>query len=455
MKIALVSQPIDTLLPPFQNSVGACTYGAACSLAKSHEVTVLGLQDRHDAGGSFWHRGVRFRFLPSTLPDRLLLNLRNKWSKLVQMSSPLSTSAWLFPDYGRQVAAELAKEHYDVIHIQHCSQYVPVIRKLNPGAKIDLQLHAEWFSQCKPSQLATRLQGVDLLSAVSNHITQKTRRDVPSLAGRCETIYNGINIEEFSQERNYQALGQRRIKRIMYAGGVSPHKGLHVLINAFKILVQHYPDVRLDIIGPQGSYPLEETFDLNDRALIQELKPFYTKNTLALLKAKLTGFSSLAGNYISHLKAMIPADLVDKIAFLGMIPRPELVQRYYDADLFVFPPIWDEGFGIPPVEAMAAGAAVVASRSGAIVETVQHGRTGLLVDKNDPSSLADAMMTLLTNDGLREQMGRAGRQQAQEHFTWDGVANVMSDRFRTLLAVNSRDTSASGERAKPVFTIGH
>ena len=54
-----------------------------------------------------------------------------------------------------------------------------------------------------------------------------------------------------------------------------------------------------------------------------------------------------------------------------MIPRPDLIERYYDADVFVFPPVWNEGFGIPPVEAMAAGIPVVASRSGAVVETVR------------------------------------------------------------------------------------
>ena len=443
MKIAFVSQPIDTVLPPFQNSVGACTYGAACALAEANDVTVYGLQSHSITASELSQRGVRFRFLPAAASDRLLFDLRNKYSKITQMSSPISTSGWLFPEYGRRVAHDLANEQFDVIHIQHCSQYVPVIRSLNPRSKIDLQLHAEWFSQCRPQQLAERLRGLDLLSTVSDHITHKTRRDVPSLAERCETIYNGINVDEFSAERDYSASAQRKTKRLMYAGGVSPHKGIHILLDAFKFVAEEYPDVRLDIIGPHGSYPLEETFDMSDRDLLQELAPFYSKDIFAQLMGKLSKSSSNSGSYLSFLKSKLSPEIAAKVAFLGMIPRPELVQHYYDADLFVFPPIWDEGFGIPPVEAMAAGTPVVATRSGAIVETVQHGETGLLVQKNDSRSLAHALLTLLTNDSMRERMGRAGRHRATKHFTWDCAAETMHRRYQTLCFPNANEEARS------------
>ena len=446
MKIAFVSQPIDPILPPFQNSVGACTYGAACSLAKANDVTVYGLQGPNSASETA-HRGVRFRFLPSTASDRLRVGLRRKLSKFVQLSSPLSTSQWFYPDYGRDVARELAAEPFDVIHIQHCSQYVPVVRDLNPRAKIVLHLHAEWFSQCKPASLGTRLRGLNLLTTVSDHITNKTRRDLPAFAGRCETVYNGINVEEFTAEKNYPAAETgSRVKRIMYAGGISPHKGIHVLLDAFKIVAAQYPDVHLDIIGPRGSYPLEETFDLRDRASIENVAPFYAKNRLSLLKSKLSRSAQNSDRYLPYLQSKITGAIADKVAFLGMIPRPELIQHYYDADLFVFPPIWDEGFGIPPVEAMAAGVPVVATRSGAIVETVQHGETGLLVEKNDPRALAQALLALLTDDALRERMGRAGRLRATTRFTWDCAAAKMHSLYHALCSDEAGKKTNSTER---------
>ena len=88
--------------------------------------------------------------------------------------------------------------------------------------------------------------------------------------------------------------------------------------------------------------------------------------------------------------------------------------------------------GMAPVEAMAAGTPVVATRSGALVETVQDGKTGLLVDKNDASTLATAILKLLENDELRESMSRAARQRALEYFTWDRTANLMLQLCKTI-----------------------
>jgi hypothetical protein len=67
MKIAFVNQAVDSILPPYQTSVGACTYGAACCLAKFCEVIVYGLQDSNiGASTDFVERGVSFRFVPSS-----------------------------------------------------------------------------------------------------------------------------------------------------------------------------------------------------------------------------------------------------------------------------------------------------------------------------------------------------------------------------------------------------
>jgi glycosyltransferase involved in cell wall biosynthesis len=122
-----------------------------------------------------------------------------------------------------------------------------------------------------------------------------------------------------------------------------------------------------------------------------------------------------------------------------------LLEHYFNADIFVFPPIWNEGFGIPPVEAMAAGVPVVATRSGAVVETVKHNETGFLVEKNDPQALAQAMSILLESDTLREAMGRAARRRAFERFTWDGVAKAMYSRYQALCAKGSVSVSQSKE----------
>ena len=130
-------------------------------------------------------------------------------------------------------------------------------------------------------------------------------------------------------------------------------------------------------------------------------------------------------------------DLTSKVTFHGFLSRPELVDHYYNADVFAFPPIWNEGFGCTPVEAMAAGTPVVVTRSGGIVETVRDNETGFLVEKNDAHALAEAILKLLENDALRKRMGTAARKRALEHFHWNRIVAAMHDRYQSLCQVDS------------------
>jgi glycosyltransferase involved in cell wall biosynthesis len=435
MKIAFVNQPIDTIIPPNQNSVGACTYWVARPFAKSAEVLVYGIKDTNigDPASLAAEYGIQFRFFAATWFDRLLFSIRRKYGKSFRAGSQVSTSRWTFPDYGRQVALDLKKQNCDVIHLQHCSQYIPVIRAHNPRAKIVLHLHSEWFSQSNPAVLTDRIAKVDLLTTVGNHITEKTKRTFPMFADRCETTYNGIDAQEFAREKDYAALRRRRVKRIFYSGAVSPHKGVHLLLDAFVLVARQYPDVVLEIVGPIGNYPIEENFDLrDDRGLIETIAPFYETSIWSLLKSRLFRNAPRKETYLRYLEARLPADVAGKVSFRGFISRSELVDTYYAADVFAFPPIWDEGFGLPPVEAMAAGVPVVASRSGTVPETVINGSTGFVVEKDNVEELAHALLMLLKDDDHREAMGRAARRRALQRFSWDAVAEEMRDRYEIL-----------------------
>ena len=203
MKIAFVTYPTAALLPPYHGSMGATIYAIASALAKSCEVLVYGLEDKQMGAKSEVYEGARYRFFPSSAKDRLFFKNRERLSRLVQISSPISTSELLFPAFGRQVARDLEKEQCDVIHVQHCSQYVPVIHALNPTAKIVLHIHAEWFSQCNLAVIERRLRPVDLLLTVSDYVTRKTQHDIRAIADRCEAMYNGIDAQEFDREKDY------------------------------------------------------------------------------------------------------------------------------------------------------------------------------------------------------------------------------------------------------------
>jgi glycosyltransferase involved in cell wall biosynthesis len=77
--------------------------------------------------------------------------------------------------------------------------------------------------------------------------------------------------------------------------------------------------------------------------------------------------------------ARLGPGLASRVSFTGRISASELLDHYLSASVFAFPSLWPEGFGLPPVEAMAAGVAVVASRIGALSETTVDGETGYLV----------------------------------------------------------------------------
>ena len=83
MKIAFVNQPIDTIIPPNQNSVGACTYWVARPLAQSAEVLVYGLTDNHgNPASESRESGIDFRFFPATRKDKWRFSLLKKLAKL-------------------------------------------------------------------------------------------------------------------------------------------------------------------------------------------------------------------------------------------------------------------------------------------------------------------------------------------------------------------------------------
>jgi glycosyltransferase involved in cell wall biosynthesis len=448
MKIAFVTYPTAAILPPYHGSMGATIYAIARDLAKTCDVVVYGLADSQGGAESGNYEGVDYRFVPSSPSDRLISKARKGVLRVFPLTTPISTSAALFPSFGRKVAADLAKQQCDVIHVQHCTQYVPEIRRLNPTAKIVLHIHTEWFSQSNFALLARRIRGLDLLLTVSDFVTEKTRLHFPQTADRCETLYNGIDMREFDREKDYEAGRRRKVKRILYVGGIWPHKGTHIAIDAFKMVAQKHPDVVMDLVGPQGDYPIEEACDLKDRATLQRMAPYFQKKRFS--PANLFRRPSKSNKYLEFLKGKLTPELREKVTFHGFVSRPDLVRLYYDADVFVFPPVWNEAFGVTPLEAMAAGVPVAVSRCGGIVETVQDQITGFIVNPDDAPSLAEAMLRLVENDTLRERMGRAGRQRALE-FNWDIVNSGMLARYQALLQAERRE---SGSRHKHLVSAG-
>ena len=104
------------------------------------------------------------------------------------------------------------------------------------------------------------------------------------------------------------------------------------------------------------------------------------------------------------------------VRFLGYVPDETLAVLYRLAAVFVFPSLY-EGFGLPPLEAMASGTPVVTSNVSSLPEVV--GDAAVLVDPYDPRAIADGMRRVLTDSGARAPTLRARGLARARQFSWE------------------------------------
>ncbi len=161
---------------------------------------------------------------------------------------------------------------------------------------------------------------------------------------------------------------------VLYAGNIKPHKNLERLIEAFYRVRRHGLDhVRLLIIGDEIS--------------------------------KLQTLRRAVHRHMLH----------KHVRFLGFVPQETLVVLYRLASVFVFPSLY-EGFGLPPLEAMASGTPVVTSNVSSLPEVV--GDAAVLVNPYDVEAIADGIRRVLTDDALRVDLRRRGLARAQD-YSWE------------------------------------
>ncbi len=414
MRVAFVSQPFDWVIPPHQNSIGICTYQVASRLARDHDVTVflrrMAVQSHGDGSD------IDFRFV-RTMPSNFF------WGRVQALASPFVTSrrpffamALYYADYGVQIAIALRRRAYDIVHIQNSPQFVPVIRALNPSIKIVLHMHCEWLSQLNRELIEKRLRAVDLVIGCSNHVTEKVRQRFPELASRCHTVFNGVDLDRFVAS---SAHTREEAPHVLFVGRISPEKGVHVLLDAFERVRRQFPNARLSLVGPIASAPQDFLVGLAETDDVARLAAFYQ------------------GDYIDHLNKLISAEARESVVFTGAIPYSELAGNYGCADVVVNPSL-SESFGMSLIEAMACSRPVVAARVGGMIDIVQDGVTGRLVEPGDAGALADAIIGVLADPSRGSAMGVAGLQRVRECFSWDLVTADLAKRYEQLLHISAR-----------------
>ncbi|MBI3722333.1 glycosyltransferase, partial [bacterium] len=147
------------------------------------------------------------------------------------------------------------------------------------------------------------------------------------------------------------------------------------------------------------------------------------------------------------------APLGDRFRLLGYVRGEALSYVYRAADIVAIPSLY-EPFGLVGLEAMLGEAAVVAARSGGLAEIVRHEKDGLLVAPGDAPALARALDRLVSDQALRERLGKAGAERARQEFSWDEVARRTQPVYKEALS-NTRPVcvAAPTEPQRPLVSV--
>jgi len=231
-----------------------------------------------------------------------------------------------------------------------------------------------WYQTFR-SPLRPLLRRLTICTAVSD---QAARQVALTFDRECEILPNGVEVERL-------AVGDTRQTNrpaIFFVGRLEPRKGVAVLLDAFERLDREAE------LWVAGDGPQRE---------------------------------KLARRRVPHVE------------WLGRIGDDEKGARLRSASIACFPAIDGESFGVVLLEAMAAGSAVVASDIDGYRDVARHGREALLVEPDDPDSLARALRTLLDDDVARKELVAAGRSRADE-FAMDRLAERFVDLYERAVA---------------------
>ena len=279
----------------------------------------------------------------------------------------------------------LRRERPDLFHAPH--YVLPAAIHCNSVVTIHDCIHL-MFPQYLPNRMAYAYARAQMWTAAHRSdciltVSDASKRDILHLFNippeKIVVVYNAIDAH-FSVTPHPDAVARVRERYqldhrfLLYVGNIKPHKNLVRLIEAFSEL---------------------RTGDLEDLKLL------------------------IIGDEISKLPALRHAvhrhKLHKHVRFLGYVPDDQLAVLYRLAAVFVFPSLY-EGFGLPPLEAMASGTPVVVSNVSSLPEVV--GDAAVLVDPHDIDSIVDGLRCVLTNPARADDMRRKGLERSRE-FSWE------------------------------------
>ncbi len=293
--------------------------------------------------------------------------------------------------------AMLIRDEPDIVHLpnQNFARFA-VFRK-NPFV-VTVHDVVRFYLRFDPETIRERIwlkldiMGIKRAShiiAVSQHTKNDLIKYMKIPESRITVIYNGVDRGVYKPYDVKLRLLDKPY--VLCIGSERPRKNLGRLFEAFAVLKKDFPDLKLLKVGPVGRY---------DK---------YHKDSV---------------------KRLSRLGITRDVAFVDYVSEYDLVSYYCSAVLLAYPSLY-EGFGLPPLEAMACGCPVVTSSASSLPEVV--GDAGILVDPYNVQALAQAMRRVLSDSRLRDDMVRKGLEQS-EKFSWEKAAEQTQEVYRKVAA---------------------
>jgi len=369
MKIALVS-PYDLSVPGgVNNHIFPLAQQFRCA---GHEVRVIG--PASDPGALLESSNVIVIGRPFPVP----------------VSGSIARIA-LSPRLAGQVKDVLQGERFDVVHVHEPLMPLLPIQFLRFSEAVNVgTFHAAREGGNRLYSYTRRLlrrwyRKLDGKIAVSPAAAALVSR---YFHGYYNIIPNGVDLQRFGSPVDPLPEFMDGLRNVLFLGRFEKRKGLSYLLRAFPAVKREMPNTRLIIAGDGRARP--------------------------------------------HYERYVRRAHMQDVVFAGYIADEDLPRYQRTADIYCSPATGNESAGIVLLEAIAAGRPIVASNIEGYASVITHGVEGLLVLPKDAEALSHALVHLLADDALREQMGERGRLRAEE-FSWERISQRILSYYERLI----------------------
>ncbi len=253
----------------------------------------------------------------------------------------------------------------------------PVVTRLHGSSSYfarEMQTRLDWPAYCLE---AASFHRADECCSTSAYTAARTARLFGPRRRPADVLFNPVDLPP-------EPGAERSRHRVVFAGTLTPKKGVGPLVEAWPAVVAACPASELHLFGKDAG--------MQDALL-----------------------------------ARLPGSTRDSVHFHGHVDRTRVQSEFATCRLAVFPS-FAEAFSMVPLEAMAQGCPVIYSNRSSGPELIDHGRDGLLIDPARPEQIAESILGLLRDDAACARLGAAGRRKVAERFS-TGVLLARNERF--------------------------